>query len=183
MANHLGVYATMSRAPNFGADEATFQALRALGVETDSSVLPGRVVKKWRFWTVADHRGAPLNAYEIGDVEAAGHRTLLEVPLTANPLAPSTPIGIGFMNRFGVEPTLKALEKTDTKLATFLVHPWECVDLTALYEEIPRSWAPGCQADLSKLECFLREARERYTPTTLREFSCTWRRQYVGGQS
>jgi len=170
LEEHLGTHATMFRAPNFGADEGTFRALRAAGIKIDSSVLPGRVVKRWRVLTVADHRGTPIQPYEIGSAGSTGSGPLLEVPVTANPLAPGTPIGMGFLNRVGPEAALRAAELTQANLVTFLVHPWECIDLTEVYPTVPQSWSSACRSDLSGLSHLLMAVRRSFSLTTICDF-------------
>src|SRR6266571_1707458 len=51
------------RAPNFSADARTISILEELGYRVDSSVLPGRYVKRMRVLPLLDHRGAPRSPY------------------------------------------------------------------------------------------------------------------------
>lgn len=180
LRKHLGVHATTFRAPAFGADETTFRALRTVGIQTDSSTLPGRTVKKHWLRTVADHRGLRPDPYEVQSERPEGAIFLLEVPLSENPFARGRPLGMGYLNTFGASKTLEAASHCPSNLVTFLIHPWECIDLTSHYPKIPKAWETGCRSDLSELGDFLTRASREFEFTTIAEYGSAYRRARSG---
>ena len=117
------------RAPNFSADGDTIQILQELGYRCDSSVLPGRYVRRWRMFPLVDHRGAPENPY-VPDLERfpmPGSSRILEIPVTPNPALPGGPLGLGFLNARGPETFFRALSATTGRYAVMLAHTWEMV--------------------------------------------------------
>ena len=130
----------MFRAPNFSANGDTIKALETLRYEIDSSVLPGRLVKKLRFWKVIDHREAPKEPYlpSKGRITERGESNILEIPVTENPMQKGSPIGAGYLNLHGVEETIKAIHMVDSNHVLFLLHPWECINLGEYHEELPQ---------------------------------------------
>src|SRR3990170_137942 len=75
------------RSPNFSVDRRTFAVLDRTGFRVDSSILPGRVVRRMRVFPLLDHRRAPQDPYrpDSNDPFRAGSSRLLEVPVTPNP--------------------------------------------------------------------------------------------------
>src|SRR5207253_3235542 len=59
----VGVAPAMFRAPGFSVNQATLSLLDEGGYLIDSSVLPGRVARRFGFICVYDHRGAPEAPY------------------------------------------------------------------------------------------------------------------------
>jgi len=122
------------RAPNFSADGRTISVLQEAGYQVDSSVLPGRHVKRWRFIPLLDHRGAPVSPYhpDARRLSRPGASRLLEVPLSPNTLLPGGPLGLGFLNARGPDQAIRAATATPGRYAIVLAHSWEMVD-----------WQPG----------------------------------------
>lgn len=117
------------RAPNFSANGDTIRILANLGYEADSSILPGRWVKKWRLRTLVDHRGVPHNPYfsDASHFPNEGGSALLEVPVTSNPTSPGSPLGLGLLNSVGPRRFLEALRGAEGRYVVFLAHAWEMV--------------------------------------------------------
>jgi hypothetical protein len=137
--NVLGFAPESFRAPNFSANHYTVRALEQLGYKFDSSVLPGRVMKKWKLITFSDFRRAPRYPYHpsYDNIIEIGNTKLWELPLTENPLLEGAPLGVGFLNLCGLEATLGAIMHTKyTKYLTFLIHPYELVDLKRYYPNL-----------------------------------------------
>src|SRR5713101_4261915 len=127
------------RAPNFSANWATIEALERLGVDLDSSVLPGRIARKWRVFKVYDHRDAPRRPYRPSrtDIDEVGSSKVLEVPLTENPAQEGTPVGLGFLNIHSSETASHLVECVEAPYVSFLIHPWELVDLPVRDRGLP----------------------------------------------
>jgi hypothetical protein len=121
---------THFRAPNFSVDGKTIEIVGRLGYRIDSSVLPGRYVRRWRLIPLVDHRGAPIDPYTPDTAEflRPGQSRILEVPVTPNPLAPGAPLGLGFLHSRGVQACLSALRQATGRYILFLAHSWEMTD-------------------------------------------------------
>lgn len=167
----VGRPVSMFRAPNFSANGATVRALEELGILCDSSVLPGRVARRWRALSVYDHRSAPRRPYRPSrkDIDSPGESDVWEVPVTENPLQPGTPIGLGFLNSQGVDETVRAVEMAGGEYVAFLIHPWEAVDMPVRSQRLPRWLESACSADLDALIRFLDTAKDRWGVTTANE--------------
>ncbi len=141
------------RAPNFDASRTTFLALAATGYTVDSSLLPGRLVRRWRLFPSLDHRGVPLTPFRVfvRSSESAGGREIIEVPVSPNPMARGGPVGLGFLHSRGLEATLQAIDASPGRRAVFLVHPWEAVDLVPSAAD-PRWVTRACSSDLTDLD-------------------------------
>jgi glycosyltransferase involved in cell wall biosynthesis len=152
------------RAPNFSVDGNTIRTLDELGYRYDSSVLPGRVVR--RLSTRLDFFVAPRDPYHPGtdDPALAGHADLWELPVTENPFAPGGPIGLGYVNAFGVEKALDAVARAAAYPVVFLIHPWELVEPPP--GRIPDWMGTGCTSDPMKLDAFLGRLRADHEVTT-----------------
>ncbi len=87
------------------------------------------------------------------------------MPVTENPLAPGGPIGLGYVNGYGVEKALEAVARSAADPCVFLVHPWELVDPPS--GPIPQWMRTGCTSDPSRLEVFLARLRQEHDLTTL----------------
>jgi len=157
----------MFRAAGFSANQATLRILEGEGYLVDSSILPGRIKRRFRLFPVYDHRGARKEPHFPVTSEEAVERRLLEVPVTENPLLPGAPLGLGAVNAFGPAAILDALRATDLRTIVFLVHPWELVDLKAFCPKLPASYARACSPDIRKIRDFLRAARDFATFVTL----------------
>ncbi len=120
---------THFRAPNFSTSAETISVLEALGYRSDSSVLPGRHVRRWKAFTVLDHRGAPMDPYhpDHGTPVREGSSRILEVPVTPNPFSRGSPLGLGFLHHSGLESVLPAIDRIRTRYVIFLAHSWEMV--------------------------------------------------------
>ena len=153
----LGKKPTMFRAPNFSADGNTIKALEQLGFAIDSSVLPDRVVKKWKIFTIYNLQGAPRTPYypSLKSISAKGESKVLEIPLTENPHLQGAPVGMGYLNYAGLNKTVAAIKGVKSNYVTFLVHPWELVDLNKYYPNL-KSWVFNiCSADLKPLDSLI----------------------------
>ena len=127
------------RAPNFSIDGNTIELLGRLGYRIDSSLLPGRYVRRWRLIPLVDHRGAPSDPYtpSIADFRRPGQSKVLEVPVTPNPLAIGAPLGLGYLHSEGSRACRSALEKTTARYVVFLAHSWEMVNWTTSDAVLP----------------------------------------------
>ena len=155
------------RAPNFSANGDTVRALEELGYEYDSSVLPGRLVKAKGLVTLLDFRVAPRDPYRPSHDDPAlpGPSKLWELPVAENPLALGGPIGLGYVNGYGVEKALDAIAQSAADPCVFLVHPWELVDPAP--GTIPEWMRTGCTSDTSNFDAFLARLRQEHDLTTL----------------
>ena len=155
LKRHTGLRPRGFRAPNFSANGDTIRVLEALGYEYDSSVLPGRRVKAKRMLELLDFRMAPRDPYRPSrdDPAIPGISNLWELPVTENPLAPGGPIGLGYLNAYGVEKTIEAIARSSADPCIFLVHPWELVSPPA--GRIPGWMRTACSSDPSKLDALL----------------------------
>lgn len=155
------------RAPNFSVNGDTIRALEELGYKYDSSVLPGRVVKARRFLARLDFRTAPRDPYRLShdDPTLPGASSLWELPLAENPFAPGGPIGLGYVNAYGVARTLDAVARSAADPCVFLVHPWELADPPS--DPIPQWMRSACTSDASRFDDFLAQLRQEHDITTL----------------
>ena len=117
------------RAPNFSADGRTIRILKSLGYRADSSVLPGRRVKRWRILPMIDHRGTPESPYftDESHFPMPGPPALLEIPVAPNRVLPGGPLGLGFLNSFGPGAFRKAMDLNTSPYIVILAHSWEMV--------------------------------------------------------
>ncbi|MGQ0797117.1 MAG: glycosyltransferase, partial [Methanobacteriota archaeon] len=147
------------RAPNFLVDVNTIAALREASVAVDSSVVPGRRVRRTRRSPPIDFRGAPADPYRMSATSPlrVGGDGLLEVPVASNPFAAGSPVGLGYLNLAGVDRVLDAVARAAASRVVFLVHPWEALDYPS-DASIPGWMRQGCRSDLRPLEGFLRRA-------------------------
>ena len=158
---------SMFRAPNFSADATTLGLLDHAGYTLDSSVLPGRYVRRFGVLTVYDHRQAPSQPFRPAGVHPGG--SLVEIPVTENPLQPGTPLGQGALNLFGPKTLIDLLLRTRPSVAVFLIHPWELVDLDSRYRGLSPEYRRICSSDMGPLRTFLTEARRYFRFSTLPE--------------
>ncbi len=127
------------RAPNFAVNEETLTALRDLGYQADSSILPGRLVRKLKVWTLLDQRGAPLAPYypDSNAIVRPGSFPLLEVPVTPSLREPGSPVGLGLLNDLGPEVAVKEASQSVARYIVFLCHSWEMVDWSTTAPVVP----------------------------------------------
>ncbi len=159
------------REANFAIDSRTFSLLVGFGFRVDSSVLPSRIVRSHGIMPLVDHRGAPDMPYRPGlaDHRTSGSNVILEVPVTNNPDNDGAPVGTGFLNWKGVERTLSALRNASGDPVTFLVHPWECVDLSQASHDLP-DWVTAISRDNTReLRELLTRSTAWFSPSTLVE--------------
>ena len=148
------------RAPNFSANSDTVRILSRLGYIADSSVLPGRRVRRWWLRTIVDHRRIPNDPFFSGPVHypMPGGDSILEVPITPNPLEPGAPLGLGYLNYAGGARFEDALGRSVGNYVVFLAHTWEMVSWRKDDPVAPwvrsASKAPSAEFDalLSRLE-------------------------------
>lgn len=171
----------MFRAPQFGADGNTVLALEDLGYRVDSSVLPGRSVKKGVFGKTLDFTNAPRKIYHPSesDIAKEGHSSIVEIPLTENPFRRGTPIGMGYLNSEGHEATMDAFKAHRGRYVTFLIHPWECIDILESYPGLPKYLGRECSSDTSSLRRLLEELKCLGDFTNLMDIAD----EYIGGGS
>lgn len=169
----------MFRAPQFGADGNTILALEELGYRIDSSVLPGRVVKSGIFGKTLDFASAPREVYHPSrsDIAKVGSSPIVEIPLTENPSKNGTPIGMGYLNSEGHGAIMDAYRTHGGSYFTFLIHPWECVDLHGSYPSLPKYLGRECSSDLTGLERLFRNIKDIGDFTNLMSITD----EYVGG--
>jgi len=149
IASTFGRVPRVFRAPNFSANGDTVRILTRLGYQVDSSVLPGRRVRKLRVKTIVDHRGVPEDPFFSDPVHypREGGHSILEVPVTANPNAAGSPLGLGFLNFAGAAEFADALGRSKGRDVVFLAHTWEMV---AWKEDAPiASWVRSVSKDPS----------------------------------
>lgn len=151
----LGVSPKMFRAPRFSVTKRTIKALEDLGYIIDSSILPNSVVKEYKgLITCHSHIGGPIQPYHPSrkNILEIGNSTIVEVPLSENPLLEGAPIGAGFLNKFGLSKTLEAIQQVKTDYVMFLIHPWELVDLFDYYPDLDSWITEICSGNLELYE-------------------------------
>lgn len=166
IAECTGVRPTGFRAPNFSTNGDTIAVLGHLGYRYDSSVLPGRIVRRKRIRTILNFMNAPRDAYRPSTANPGwpGMSPLVEIPVTENPFLPGSPIGLGFLNSRGVDATFEAIETSAGSPCVFLIHPWELLDPPVAG---PAWMRTGCKADPANLDAFLARLIAHYELTTL----------------
>ncbi len=167
----LGSITTMFRTPNFSVNRNTIKALEQLNYVIDSSVLPGRHFKRWKIFPIFDHRNAPRAPYypSLKDITRKGESSVLEIPLTENPHFKGAPIGMGYLNYAGLKKTIAAINEVESEYVTFLIHPWELVDIKEYHPNL-KSWVYNiCSSDLNPLTSLLGHIDRNFEFTTLEE--------------
>lgn len=157
------------RAPNFSINGDTIRALEKLGYTIDSSVLPGRKIKKFKLFTLLDYTNATTEIYNPSylDARIQGESQIREVPLTENPLAKGSPLGLGFLNALGFEKTKEALNQINKNYIIFIIHPWEAVDLGEYYPKLKPWVHKACSGNMDPFHKFIKYTSEKYNPTTI----------------
>jgi len=155
----------MFRAPGFSANERTLDILEELGYRLDSSVLPGGLIRMFKGrLTIRSFERVPRAPYHPSkkDLTVAGGRAILEVPVTENPDFPGAPLGLGYLQTFGVDLTRRAVEKVRGPYLTFLIHSWEATDLGARFPFLPEHVKRECSGDLEPLRSILGGLKDRW---------------------
>lgn len=169
----------MFRAPNFGADGNTIKALEKLDYVVDSSVMPGRVLRRfdfdpvlWKFFATFrkyDFTSAPQEIYRPSPkgITQKGRSKVVEIPLSENPFRKGCPISLGFLNKEGLEKTIRAIERARKSYVIFLCHSWELIDLGTHYEGLAERFKKECSSRTEILEEFLAFASRKWEISTL----------------
>lgn len=167
----------MFRAPNFSINGGTIRVLEKSGYIIDSSILPGRKVIKWKIFTLMDYSNANTELYNpsYSDIRSSGDSKILEVPLTENPLSKGAPIGMGFLNYYGFEKTIEAINKSNKEHVIFLIHPWELIDLGKYYPNL-RPWLHrACSGNHEPLKKLLEYSHKNYKISTIEDIVRNYR--------
>jgi len=164
------------RAPNFSISGISLEYLSSLGYVADSSVMPLRVLRRWRIWPIYDFRDAPLQPYRPSGatVIRAGRLRIIEVPLAVNRDRPGTPLGTGSINAFGVERTLRMVVDYPGDVVVLLTHPWELIDLGEIAAGLPEGYARACSSDLAALTEFLSRVRTQAKFSSIEQVFQEW---------
>ena len=148
---------TAFRAPNFSANGDTLQCLERASYHIDSSVLPGRRMKRGLFGHVYDFRGAPTSPYHasIADIRKHGASSVLEMPVSANPETKQTPMGGGFINVNGAPRAFEIAKTVEVDPVILVFHPWEYVNLSESFPNLPAWTRKSCREDFESLREFI----------------------------
>lgn len=169
---YTGYRPTMFRAPSFSATGNTLKVLEKLNYTIDSSVMPGAIVKRIKgLLTIKSFKNAQRIPYHPSskDIVKNGEMSLVEVPLTENPIFRGAPFGAGGLNSFGVEKMLGAAETVPEYYVIFLIHPWELVNLGE-YHPTLKTWVKGiCSDDMDKFKSFFLNIRQKFDLSTISE--------------
>ena len=164
------------RAPNFSANADTIRILQELDYRADSSVLPGRHVRRWRVLPLVDHRGVSEDPFtpDLNEFPRSGSSKILEVPVTPNRVLPGGPLGLGFLHSHGPEKFEEAISRVSGRYVVFLAHSWEMVSWDSSDRVAPwvRSAARSKPAGLENLVAML----EMYEFLNMDEI---WQREVV----
>lgn len=183
LANITGRTPGTHRAPNFRLKERHLAILERTGLLLDSSILPNaRHVRLRGRLLLRSYEGAPRRPYHPSrqDITVPGDSAILEVPVTENPDFPRAPLGLGYLNTFGLKATRVAFTKIREPYVTFLIHTWEAVDLGTRYPGLPDYVRRECSADLEPLAQFLGALRDRCTFAQLEEIGSALQPAGVG---
>ncbi len=148
--SRFGHRPTHFRAPNFSTSAEAISVLEALDYRSDSSVLPGRHVRRWKALTVLDHRGAPMDPYHPDHRTPVreGSSPILEVPVTPNPFSRGSPLGLGFLHYSGLKSVIPAITASRSRYVIFLAHSWEMVGWQA--SDPVAGWVPRSSSTSTK---------------------------------
>src|SRR5437667_313097 len=171
-----GIRPRIFRAPNFSISGSSLEYLSSLGYVADSSVMPLRVLRRWRIWPIYDFRDAPLQPYRPSrrNVIQAGSLGIIEVPVAANRDRPGTPLGTSSINALGAERALKIVLDYPGDVVVLLTHPWELIDLGEIVAGLPEGYAHGCSSDLAPLTEFLSRVRNEARFSTIEQVFQEW---------
>jgi peptidoglycan/xylan/chitin deacetylase (PgdA/CDA1 family) len=163
----LGVQPKMFRAPRFSVNKNTIKALIKLNYEIDSSILPNHEVRMLKgIFRCHSHKNAPILPYYPSTkciLEKDTNSSLIEVPLTENPLLTGAPIGAGFLNKYGADKTLQAISMVKQDYVIFLIHPWELIDLSLYYPSLNPWVFEICSGNINEFEYFFKKLCNKYT--------------------
>lgn len=177
----LGFRPKMFRAPNFSANGNTIRALENLGYSIDSSVLPGRVLRRFRFdqilwkyisgFRIYDFSEAPEGIYRPSEQNIAkkGRSRIIEVPLSQNPLRSGSPLSLGFLNDRGPKEVFRAIGMVQTDYVMILCHSWELIDLSKYYGKLHERFRRECSSDTSNLKDLIVAVSRKWNLSTLDE--------------
>lgn len=170
------------RAPNFSVSGTTITILDNLGYVIDSSVLPGRKMTRFKLFKVYDFRNAPRTMYHPSrrDVAKKDGTRIVEIPLTENPALPGAPLGMGFLNKFGVDETIAAVQSVAEEYATFLIHSWEFTDLAKRQHHTSRDLADLCKKNPEGLSGILDFLARDWEIVSLLDLRNMWVREHPG---
>lgn len=170
------------RAPNFSVSGTTITILDDLGYLIDSSVLPGRKMARFGVFPIYDFRNAPRMIYHPSrkDVTKKDGTRIVEIPLTENPALPGAPLGMGFLNKFGVDETRAAIQGVGEQYATFLIHSWEFTDLARHQRHLSGDFAELCRKNPEGLSRILRFLDGDWEIISLLELRNMWVREQPG---
>ncbi len=162
LEEHTNSKITSFRAPNFSLNEDTISCLERANYRFDSSILPGRRLKRFPYRYAYDFRGAPTVPYypSKSDIKNPGSSQILEVPVTENPLNREAPIGSGFLNIRGVEVTYEAIRESRTSPIILVLHPWEFVNLNEKIPGLPKWTQFGCREGFGALSQLIEKLKE-----------------------
>ncbi|MCK4442917.1 MAG: polysaccharide deacetylase family protein, partial [Thermoplasmata archaeon] len=164
------------RAPNFSASGTTVAILEDLGYRVDSSVLPGRKMRHFGIFTLYDFRKAPRDIYHPStmDITKRDGMDIVEIPPTENPLLRGAPLGMGFLNKFGIEKTQQAISEVGEEYVTFLIHSWEFVDLAKNERGSAKNLRELCKNNVTGLSSLLRFLDDSWRIVSLMELCEMW---------
>lgn len=163
--SYSGTRPFMFRAPSFSATNNTLKALEKLNYTIDSSVMPGSVVKKFKgLLTIKSFKDAPRKPYHPSSKDTAkkGEMNIIEVPLTENPIFPSTPFGAGALNSFGINKMVKASETIPEDYIIFLIHPWELIDIGKYHPNLKQWVKDICSDNMQNYYDFFSKIRNNF---------------------
>lgn len=148
------------RAPNFSANGDTIKILEKLGYKYDSSVLHGKYNKQFNIFPVYDFRQVFTDPYypDYNNISKKGNSKILEFPVTENLFLKRSPLGIGYLNLFGIKNTLKIIDKMNKCLyITFLIHPYELLNLKLYYPKYRNILPKYCKNNLIEFRMLINE--------------------------
>jgi len=139
------------RAPNLSTSAQTISVLERLGYRSDSSILPGRHVRRWRTLPLLDHRNAPLDPYHPDPLSILqqGSSSILEIPVTPNPFQAGSPLGLGFLHHAGLESFIRAIAHLESRYVILLAHSWEMVSWRR--QDSVEGWVPQASSSSPNL--------------------------------
>ena len=172
----IGSQPSLFRAPNFSADLAVLREVANAGFTVDSSILPGRLVRRWRFLTLLDQRGTSgVPHYPLAPVNQGHGTSLLEVPLTPTTATSGAPVGLGLVNSHGADSVLSEAKAVPRSYVMFLAHPWEAINLASFQTNAPAWVRRACQSSLVQFDRFLESVAQDFDVVTMTTVAREWR--------
>jgi hypothetical protein len=119
-----------------------------------------------------DFRDSPRKPYTPSkkNISEKNGSRIIEIPITENPFLKGSPIGSGFLNSYGLDRTLEAIEKVASDYVLFLIHPWECVDLAEHFPNLPENWHNACSSEMDKFAGLIKHLKENHQFALLGRF-------------